>query len=98
MYLHCEVEKWPFPSHSDPRFASGTGQVGSKGKVIMVLPTRSDSRDVLKLCDPPLCWVLGNPHLPVLWEIFIARLGDQLPGDLGLRDSESDHELLELGL
>jgi hypothetical protein len=42
--------------------------------------------------------MLGCPHLPDLREIFIVRLGDELPDDLGFRGSKLLDELLELGL
>jgi hypothetical protein len=38
-----ELEQWPVPWHSDPRFTKSSGQVGRKGNVIIGLPTRSDS-------------------------------------------------------
>jgi hypothetical protein len=49
---------------------------------------------------PPHSWVggLGSPHVPALREIFIVRLGDELPDDLGFRGAKLLHELLELGL
>jgi hypothetical protein len=64
----------------------------------MALPTRSDSRESLTFHVSRLYPVLGCPHLPALREIFIVRLGDELPDNLGFRGSELLDELLELGL
>lgn len=49
----------------------------------MALPTRSDSRESLTFHVSRLYPVLGCPHLPALREIFIVRLGNELPDDLG---------------
>jgi hypothetical protein len=99
-YIHpnFKSEEWPFRSLSDPRFARGSGQVVSKGNVIIALPTRSDARDVLKFHVSHLYPVLGCPHVPARRKVLRLRLGDELPDNLGFRGSKLLDELLKLGL
>ena len=64
----------------------------------MALATSSDAREGLTCHVSRLYAVLGCPHLPILREIYIIRLEDELPDNLGFRGSKLLDELLKLNL
>jgi hypothetical protein len=61
---------------------------------MMALPTRPGAREVLKLRGFRLYPLFGGSHLPAFWKVFIIRLSNELPNNLGSRGPKLLDELL----